>query len=288
MLDTISVMENEKSLIALGSRGIQLTSFDELYRFSGFIIKAGLAPRSVDTPEKVFLALQYALEMGLTPMVGLQNCMVINNRVSFYGELVVGQMQAHAEFEDMTTEYLGESGPTLTCTVTIKRKGRTPSVGSFAIAEAQHLVNDPNKKDTWGKYPRRMLFWRAFSRAKVIFSDVLKGVTLTQEASDEEGFDGAKQAKAVEVKKPDFGDKAPAVTQTIAEKGERLGALAEIQTLLGKSNTPVAAFLQVLVNNKLIERDAASLEQVPDKALQMALDDWETVETQLADITEVK
>jgi hypothetical protein len=72
--------ETDKSIIPLGARGLQLTTFDELFRFSEFVIKAGFVPRGLETKEKVFLALQYGMELGLSPMITLQNAMVVNNR----------------------------------------------------------------------------------------------------------------------------------------------------------------------------------------------------------------
>lgn len=188
--------ENDKSIIPLGARGLQLTTFDELFRFSEFVIKAGFTPRGLETKEKVFLALQYGMELGLSPMITLQNSMVVNNRPAIYGELVIGQIQTHPHFEDMRTEYTGE-GEDYTCTVTLIRRGVTPSVGTFSLREAAEadLLNNPSKKDTWGKYKKRMLFWRAFSRAKIIFSDVLKGVKLPHEIEDEVaglGFENAR------------------------------------------------------------------------------------------------
>jgi hypothetical protein len=188
--------EAEKSIIPLGARGLQLTTFDELFRFSEFVIKAGFTPKGLETKEKVFLALQYGMELGLSPMITLQNSMVVNNRPAIYGELVIGQLQTHPHFQDMTTEYSGE-GEDFECKVTLVRKGMTPSVGTFSVRDAidADLLNNPSKKDTWGKYKKRMLFWRAFSRAKVIFSDVLKGVRLPHEIDDETiglGFENAR------------------------------------------------------------------------------------------------
>lgn len=205
--------KEQNAIISIGSRGIQLSTYDELYRFSKLIVNAGLAPRSIDTPEKVFLTLQYSMEMGFSPMIGLQNAMIINNRVSYYGEFVVGLVQNHPDFQDMKHEYFGE-GQDLTCKVTLTRKGVTPSVGTFSIRQAQHLINDPNKATTWGKYPRRMLFWRAFSMAKTIFSDALKGISLPTDFDEADVAKPAKVTEVVTISKPVFNeDKESSTTE---------------------------------------------------------------------------
>jgi hypothetical protein len=160
-------------------------------------------------------------------MITLQNSMVVNNRPAIYGELVIGQLQTHPHFEDMRTEYSGE-GDDYTCKVTLVRKGMTPSVGTFSLREAADadLLNNASKKDTWGKYKKRMLFWRAFSRAKIIFSDVLKGVRLPHEIDDEVaglGFENARNVTTPPAA-PDLGgpvnDKREAVRKEIQKARE--------------------------------------------------------------------
>ena len=194
----------ERSMVSIGDRGLRLTNFDELYRFSEFVVKSGFYPRGIDTKEKVFLALQNGMELGLSPMAALQGSMVVNNRVSLFGDLVLGLVQAHPEFEDMLIDYEG-AGEEFACAVTIKRRGQTPRVGRFSIGQARNagLLTDPNKKDTWGKYEEDMLFWRAFSRAKRIFADSLKGVLLAHEAEEQirgQGFDHARNVTPVPAK----------------------------------------------------------------------------------------
>src|SRR5260221_1172006 len=181
---------------ALGARGVQPATIAELVQWAEFVVKSGICPRGIDTKEKVIIAIQHVMELGLPIQGGLQSCMVVNNRVSLWGEMVIGIIQAHPEFEDMDVSYEGK-GDEFTCLVTIKRKGQTPWTGKFSIGQARNagLLTDPNKKATWGKYEEDMLFWRAFSRAKRIFSDVLKGVKMPHEIQDEDrglGFDNAR------------------------------------------------------------------------------------------------
>ncbi len=195
--------DNKKSLITLGGKGIQLTNFEELYRFSQFVHKSGFAPKGMDSAEKVFLAVQMGMELGISPMMSLQNAAVINGRPGFFGELVVALIQSDHEFEDMITEYVGD-GDSYGCSVTIKRRGKTPSVGIFTVrqAKAADLIDNPAKKDTWGKYTDDMLFWRAFSRAKRIFSDKLRGFRMVEDLRD---YPEEKVANAIEIKRPELG-----------------------------------------------------------------------------------
>jgi hypothetical protein len=214
--------DQEKSLITLGARGLQLSTFDELYRFSEFVVKAGFYPRGLDSKEKVFLALQYGMELGLSPMTTLQNSMVVNNRPSIYGELVLGIVQSHPDYQDMGVQYFGE-GEDYGCEVTLIRRGQSPSVGKFTVRQAEHLIKDPNKKDTWGKYVDDMLFWRAFTRAKRIFSDRLKGVVMPHELEDQADGVGFENARNVTPPAP------PAKPEMKSESAEAMRAKREIE-----------------------------------------------------------
>ena len=54
------------------------TSFEDAYRFANVVVKAGMAPKSLDTAEKAMVAIMHGLEVGLTPMAALQSIAVVN------------------------------------------------------------------------------------------------------------------------------------------------------------------------------------------------------------------
>lgn len=188
---------SENRLIPLGPRGLQLSTFDELLRFSRFVVDAGLAPKSVDTEQKVFLALQKGLEVGLPPMACIQNVAVINNRVAFYGDICEALVQASGLIEDTKVVWSGTEGKEdFTVTVSLKRKGQeTPRIGRWSLTDTRIAGLGGVHKG----YPRQMMFWRAWHQAAKIFSDVLQGV-IPREIEEENalggfGFDQAKAAQ---------------------------------------------------------------------------------------------
>jgi hypothetical protein len=295
--------KESKQLIPIGDRGIELRTFDELFRFSQFVVKSGFAPRGIDSPEKAFLALQMGLEVGLSPMASLQNIGVINGRPGFYGDVVIAMIQADPQFQDMTVEYSGADDD-LTCTVNIMRKGRSPSWGSFSVREAKKadLIGNPSKKDTWGKYERKMLFWRAFGTAKLAFSDKLKGFRTTEELGD---IEPEKPAKIYEIKKPEFKE-----TEKPASKEKALEELAKakeavhnatpdepkkedpekgveqpsltivkesavefLKAKISEANLTVTAVLKVLHTNH-IGLNVQMIDELSENDAQLALDNW--------------
>ena len=57
-----------KAPIAFGGQGVQLASLDEAYRFANAVVASGFAPRGMEKPESVLIAIQLGMELGMTPM----------------------------------------------------------------------------------------------------------------------------------------------------------------------------------------------------------------------------
>jgi hypothetical protein len=60
-----------------------------------------MAPESLDTLEKVMVAILHGLEVGLTPMNALQSIAVINGRPTIWGDGAVGLIRASGLLEYM-------------------------------------------------------------------------------------------------------------------------------------------------------------------------------------------
>src|SRR3990167_9324795 len=61
-------------------RGLNLTTFDEMWRFAKAVAASGFAPKDMQKPESLLVAIEMGLEVGLTPMQAIQNIAVINGR----------------------------------------------------------------------------------------------------------------------------------------------------------------------------------------------------------------
>ena len=68
-----TIAETPKAQIALGAQGVQLASIDEAFRFARAVVASGFAPKGMEKPESVMIAIQLGMELGLTPMAALQN-----------------------------------------------------------------------------------------------------------------------------------------------------------------------------------------------------------------------
>ena len=154
-------------------------SLSEAMEFAKLIASSGLCPKQFQgKPADVLLAVQLGAEVGVTPIQALQNIAVVNGRPCMWGDLVVALVQASGHLE-----YLRESWDGKTATATIKRRGMPERTERFGLEDAARA--GLAGKDTYKQWPQRMCGWRAKTFAiRAEFSDVLKGLTLREEADD--------------------------------------------------------------------------------------------------------
>lgn len=200
------------SLIPATDRGVSLTSMEDMYRFAATVVNSGLAPSSFKTPEAVIVAIQFGMEIGLTPMQALQNECVINGKVGVYGEASLAICMRDSAYEDHEEWYEVDKNriaeedviPALklnqnVVSVTLmKAKGRIPVRRAFSVEDAKK-AQLWGKQGPWTNYPQRMLRFKARHWAeKDCFPNALKGIPLAEDLITEYGAQ-PKQIKAREV-----------------------------------------------------------------------------------------
>jgi hypothetical protein len=175
----LALQKTQPVEIQLDQHGVQLRSFDEMGRFCKAVVNSTLAPKSFDTPEKVMVAIQAGMEVGLAPMQALQSIAVVNGKPCIFGDAALALAMRHPEFED-----IDEVAGTDKATCTIKRRGRTPCVRTFSMEDAKR-AKLTGRDGPWQQYPQRMLQMRARSWAlRDSFPDALRGFGVTEEVRD--------------------------------------------------------------------------------------------------------
>lgn len=159
-------------------------SFNELAQFSNMAAKSAMVPPGFrNKPEDIMLAVQMGSELGLAPMQALQNIAVINNRPSVWGDALIGLCRASPNCEDIA-EKLDGDGENMVATCMAKRRGASPVVARFSVADAKK-AGLWGKAGPWQQYPARMLQLRARGFAlRDAFPDVLRGLISAEEARD--------------------------------------------------------------------------------------------------------
>ncbi len=132
----------------------------------------------------VFTIIQFGKEVGLSPVVALNNINIIKGKIAMSGQSMLALATKHGVNAEFTVETDKE------CTVIFEREGHSSYVSIFTIEDAEKaglLGLDDNKevqKEAWRKYTKTMLKWRAVAQGlRVIAADILAGI-YTQEEID--------------------------------------------------------------------------------------------------------
>lgn len=174
------------SPMAYGAKGVELQTFEDAYRFAKCVVASGFAPKGMDKPEAVVIAVQMGAEIGLSPMQALQNIAVINGRPSVWGDAMLAICRASGYFDESAfSEMISGEGEKAIASCTVRR------LPTGQLATRTFSVLDAKKAGLWAKqgpwtqYPNRMLQMRARSFAlRDTFSDVLRGLSCREEAQD--------------------------------------------------------------------------------------------------------
>lgn len=186
MVENLPVPAGAGATPVLKRGGLQLSTLADMKMFAEMVAQSSFIPKSyVGRPGEIIAALQYGLELGLTPMQSLQTVAVINGKPSVYGDGLPGLCMASGLMEDYREDWKQDPKQGLTCTVTVKRKGiATPFTANFSEGQAKR-ANLLGKPGPWTQYTKRMIQMRARSFAlRDAFPDVLRGVIAAEEAMD--------------------------------------------------------------------------------------------------------
>ena len=244
--DLSAIEPNPASKIMFGDRGINITSLDELWRFAKLLCASGLAPKGVDTPEKVTIAIQLGFELGLPPMRAVQSIAVVNGRPTIWGDAALGLVQASGLLEHFEERFDG-NGEDLAAVCTVKRYGRATSEPcAFSVADAKR-AGLWEKSGTWTTFPQRMMKYRARAFAlRDNFADVLCGMHVREEMIDV-------QASVPESAKP--------VSRSNRFGFHELPQLTERDSLVGTDEPPVEEVEDESIESAEV---AADLDPAPD------------------------
>lgn len=156
-------------------------TFKEWWDMAALIVKAGLAPKGMETTEKCFLALQRGAQLGFFPLQAIDEISVIHGRPYVSTQAHLGQVQSSGLLEDKIEEFIEEDGKITGARCILKRKGmKTPVTRTFTLADAK--AGGLLEKDNWKKDPIGMLQTRALRKSlSAGFADVLRGMGYSAE-----------------------------------------------------------------------------------------------------------
>jgi hypothetical protein len=191
--------QGNKAMMSYGKAGVQIASLDEAYRFAKYVVAAGFAPRGLEKPESVLIAMQHGAELGMTPMQALQSIAIVNGRPAIYGDAALALVRGSGLCEKYSQSTIG-TGDDRKAVVYTKRKDDGSEVTTeFSVGDAKR-AGLWGKQGPWSQYPERMLLFRARGfNLRDNFGDVLKGLRTDAEIEDMP----MKEATGIEVVTPE-------------------------------------------------------------------------------------
>ena len=174
-----------RAVAPVAQSGLAIRGREDLEWVVERIAKSGLAPRDMNSPDKIAVAVMHGMEVGLSPMQAIQSIAVINGRPSIWGDAALGLVYASGALEHH------EEGSVKQGEVddwhgycTVKRRGQPAHTATFSVGDAKR-AGLWKKSGPWTQYSQRMLVLRARSWAiRDRFPDALKGLAVAEEARD--------------------------------------------------------------------------------------------------------
>lgn len=179
--------------------GIVPKDFDELNRFAELVNRAGLSPKSFDTPAKVAIGILTNMELGRPIITGLQDLAIINGKCGIYGDASLAMVTASG-LMDKDYPIEEETGTPFaddwTFIFKVKRKGGSEKIGKWTWAESKRAGFDnpmqrdgkPDRYSPWRRFTRRMMQWKARNYVlRDTFGDILKGMKTVEDLHDMDG-----------------------------------------------------------------------------------------------------
>ncbi len=147
------------------------------------MLDSGLAPKGMESRQKLMVAILAGLEMGIPPFKAIRSLAVINGKVALYGDALIERVRLSPRCREVA-ELLNGSGDAAIAICKAVRDTGEVIERSFSVADAKK-ANLWGKPGPWSQYPWRMLQMRA--RAFCLrdgFADVIGGISVAEEVQD--------------------------------------------------------------------------------------------------------
>lgn len=179
--EPVNKKSEKKAIQLVDNETLMPMTINGKFRMAQALIMSGLLPKAYQRPEQVIIALQMGHELGLKPMMAINNIHIIDNKPTLGSDLLLGLAMKRPDFKGYDKKET-DGG----CEVTVKREVNGSVIeykGSFTLDEAKTagLISKKN----WQTYPKRMLEHRARAFAlRTAYPDVFAGLYAKEEMED--------------------------------------------------------------------------------------------------------
>lgn len=163
---------------------------------AAMLVKSGMIPSSIRTPEAAIAIMLKGRELGIPPMQAFAQISVINGKPAIGAELMLARIYErypNAEIDIVRREADG-------CEIQARRNPKRKMTSfKFDLEDAKRA--GVLGKDSWAKYPRAMFYWRAVTEmARALWPECLAGASHTPE---ELGAEVNEDGEVIDLPKPE-------------------------------------------------------------------------------------
>ena len=176
-----------KPQTAVGSVWTDAKEYNRIGQMAQMISKSNLVPQSYQgKPEDCFLALQFAVRLGMEPLTVMQNLYVVKGKPSWSGQFCMALIRANPAFSNVRLVYTGTKGTdNRGAYVTAIRTSDGSVVDgtevTIAMAKAEGWISNAK----WKSMPEQMLGYRAAAFfARLHCPEALLGIQTSEEVED--------------------------------------------------------------------------------------------------------
>jgi hypothetical protein len=161
--------------------------FEHLWRVATAFSQSTMLPNGYSkSPANCFLAIDLAMQVGMHPLQFMQATNVINGKLGFSGQYVIGLINNKQRFKsDLNFIYSGAEGTQdFSCTAWAVDKFDNRKEFTISVKEAMK-VGKASSNPNWSAIPRLMITYRAAAYfARVHCPEVLLGMQTIEELQD--------------------------------------------------------------------------------------------------------
>lgn len=230
--------------------------WNTLVQIAETVVKSGLAPAEVNTPQKALIIMLKARELGVPPMQALSSIHIVKGRPTLAADLMVGLLRTHGHKIWVVKSTDQE------CVMKGHRRGEPGQVVevSFTIQDAK--TAGLLTKDTYKQYPAPLLYARCASRiSRMVGPEVLAGMHTAEELGadvrySDDGNEEVVETQATEIKPTEpvklYPDKTPTPDPIQPADQPELTRLTadEFKAYLKEMDVTVEIFASTLSQNK--------------------------------------
>lgn len=173
-----------RSPLRITRGGINLQSFDEMWKLADAIVKAGIRSSTIKNAYQALCVIQYGFEVGLGPMSSIK-CITFKGEVpTIDGDAAKALILQSGYCRYIKTWTEGKGNSLVGYCETLRQDDETPYQTKFTWDDAVRAKL--TSRDAWVKYPERMVQYRALGyAARDMYPDVLQGLHITQEIEED-------------------------------------------------------------------------------------------------------